>query len=110
MGLVATRAVTLQGQTYRPGEAVETHGLSSEKAQQLVALRILTDTDISAPSRCVALRALHLGGRAYQRGDLIDVSRLRPDKISQLLEHRIIDLAPAGAGSSKATVRRTARA
>ena len=95
MGIVANRAVTVQGTSYQPGEAVDAKALDSSKVQQLVAQRTLRDTDFSSPTRCVALRALRLGGKDYQRGDLVDVGRLRSDKVSQLLEHRVLDLAPA---------------
>ena len=94
MGLVAAKAVTVQGRAYQPGEVVDAKLLDSSKAQQLVAQRTLRDTDFSSPSRCVALRAMRLGGKDYKRGDLVDVGRLRPDKVSQMLEHRMLDLAP----------------
>jgi hypothetical protein len=97
MGIVANRAVTIQGKTHQPGDAVDAASLGSDKVQQLVAQRALRDTNFSAPSRCVALRTTQLGGKSYKRGDLVDVGKLRSDKVSQLLEHRVLDLAPVAA-------------
>lgn len=94
MALVTTRATTIQGTAYQPGEAVDATSLDSTKVQQLITQRVFTDTAAVAPGRCVALRALRLGGREYQRGDRVDVRGLPPGKLSQMLEHRILDLAP----------------
>jgi hypothetical protein len=91
--LITTRETRIQGRAYRPGEAVDTKLLDSDKVQQLVALRILKDPDLQAPARCVALRSLNLQGKQYKRGDIVDTSTLRSDKVSQLLDHRMIDLA-----------------
>jgi hypothetical protein len=94
VGIVANRAVTIQGRSYRPGEAVDAKSLDSSKAQQLVSQRAFRDTSFSSPTTCVACRAMRFGGKDYKRGDLVDVSKTRSDKVSQMLEHRILDLAP----------------
>ena len=113
MGLFAARLVTIAGRTYKLGDPVDARLFSSEKAQQLIAQRILTDTDVAAPKWCIALRAMRIGGVDYQRGDRIDVRGLRADKVSQLLDHRILDLAPAvipPAGQAEPVRTRRARA
>ncbi len=98
MGIVANKAVTVQGKSYQPGEAVDAKSLDRGKVQQLVAQRTLRDTDLASPSKCVVLRAMRVGGKDYKRGDLVGVSRLPPGKVSQMLEHRMLDLAPATVG------------
>jgi hypothetical protein len=90
MALVANRALSIGGEVYQPGE--EVGAIDSDKAQQLIAQRLLRDTTLSAPKRCVAMRAGLIEGRPYKRGDLVDVSRMRSGKLSQMLEHRILDL------------------
>ncbi len=105
MAILATRAMTIQGRTYRVGEPVE--GLSSDKVQQFIDRRWLRDTSVEAATQCVALRPMTIQGRAYQRGERVDVTGLSSLKLSQLIEHRMLDLAPSG--RAKASGRRQAR-
>ncbi len=97
MAFVLTRALTVHGRPYRAGETLETATVDRDKLQQLIALRVVTDTSVSAPGRCVALRTLRVGETVYQRGDRVDVRGVAPGKIAQLLEHRMLDLAPSHA-------------
>jgi len=102
MGIVANKAVTIQGKAHQPGEAVDAKSLDSSKVQQLVAQRTLRDMNFSSPAKCIALRDTRIGGKDYKRGDLVDVSQLPPGKVSQMLEHRMLDLAPAMTKTSAA--------
>lgn len=93
MRLISTRDSRIRGRAYRPGEAVDTQGVRSDKVGQLIDRHILRDADLQAPSSCVALRDLSVNGKRYKRGEAIDIGGLHPLKVSQMLEHRMIDLA-----------------
>ena len=88
--LVTNKAITLGGKAYGAGERVEGFELAHGKAEQLVAQRILRDTDTSSPKSCVLLRDARINGKDFKRGTKVNAARLDPGKVSQLLDHRIL--------------------
>ena len=88
--LTANKAITLGGKSYDAGERVDGSELAAGKAEQLVAQRILRDTDASSPQSCVLLRDARISGRNFKRGTKVSTARLDPDKVAQLLDHRIL--------------------
>lgn len=92
MAFVATRRISIAKRTYMPGQVVPTKALPPGKAEQLVSLRWLRDTD-ERRAKYVALRAFKAGEKAYKRGDRVDVSTLAFGKLSQLMELRYLEPA-----------------
>ena len=88
--LVANKSIILGGKPYKAGESVDGTTLTAGKAEQLVAQRILQDTDASQPKSCVVLRDVRINGKDIKRGTRVNASRLRPDKLAQMLDHRIL--------------------
>ena len=88
--LIANKSITLGGKSYGAGERVDGSELAPGKAEQLVAQRILRDTDASQPKTCVLLRDARINGRAFKRGTKVNTARLDPSKVAQLLDHRIL--------------------
>lgn len=88
--LVANKAATIGGRPYGAGERVEASLLAPGKAEQLVAQRVLRDTDTSSPKSCVLLRDARINGKDFKRGTQVNAARLDPAKVSQLLDHRIL--------------------
>ena len=89
--LVANKAITIGGKAYGAGERVEV-ALAQGKVEQLVAQRVLRDTEASSPSSCLVLRDVRINGKDFKRGTKVNASRLDPGKVSQMLDHRILGL------------------
>ena len=88
--LVANKAVTLGGKPYKAGDKVDASLLAPGKAEQLVAQRVLRDTDAAHPKACVVLRDAVINGKSIKRGTRVAVTRLPLNKLAQMLDHRIL--------------------
>lgn len=88
--LVANKSIRIGGKVYNAGERVAASELPPGKAEQLVAQRILRDTDASSPTSCLVLRDVRINGKNFKRGTKVNASRLDPGKVAQMLDHRII--------------------
>jgi len=88
--LVANKSITIGGKAYSAGERVDALDLPPGKVEQLVAQRIIRDTDASSPTSCLVLRDVRINGKSFKRGTKVNAARLDPNKVSQLLDHRIL--------------------
>lgn len=92
--LVTVKAGTIGGKAYGAGESVDPATLAPGKAEQLVARRILKDTDAAKVAQLIVLRDTQIKGREFKRGTKVNASRLDPTKVAQMLDHRILGPAP----------------
>lgn len=90
MALIATRRMTVAGRQIERGAEVASAMLPPGKAEQLIELRQLRETE-QRETVYRACRSFVVHGKPVERNATFKIKSLSADKVRQLLEQRYIE-------------------